>query len=252
MSIEGKVAWVTGSSKGIGAAIARLFASQGAKVAVHGRDVTAIEAVRSDIDRFGGRTLGVTGDVTQLAEVEAMRQQIEDDLGPIAVLVANAGGNFTPIGPIEETTEAAWRASVDGNLTATFLTIKAVLPGMKARRSGSIVTMSSAAGRRAHPHSPVAYGVAKAGVELLTQYVATQAGPYGIRVNCVAPETILTDRNRERIPEAIQGQLVEAHPIRRLGSPEDVARAASFLASDDAAWITGIVLDVAGGATMVR
>jgi 3-oxoacyl-[acyl-carrier protein] reductase len=252
MSIEGKVAWVTGSSKGIGAAIARLFASQGAKVAVHGRDLAAVEAVRSDIDRSGGRALGVTGDVTQLAEIEAMRQRIEGDLGPIDVLVANAGGNFTPIGPIEETTEAGWRASVDGNLTATFLTIKAVLPGMKARRSGSIVTMSSAAGRRAHPHSPVAYGVAKAGVELLTQYVATQAGPFGIRVNCIAPETILTDRNRQRIPEAIQGQLVEAHPIRRLGSPEDVARATAFIASDDAAWITGIVLDVAGGATMVR
>jgi 3-oxoacyl-[acyl-carrier protein] reductase len=112
--------------------------------------------------------------------------------------------------------------------------------------------MSSSAGRRANPRSPIPYAAAKAGVELLTQDVAAQAGPYGIRVNCIAPETILTDRNQARIPEAVQAQLVETHPLRRLGTPEDVARAALFLASEDAAWITGVILDVAGGATMVR
>ena len=112
--------------------------------------------------------------------------------------------------------------------------------------------MSSSAGRRAHPRSPIPYAAAKAAIESLTQSVAAQAGPYGIRANCVAPETILTERNQARIPEAVQAQLVEAHPIRRLGTPEDVARAALFLASEDAAWITGVILDVAGGATMVR
>lgn len=86
---------------------------------------------------------------------------------------------------------------------------------------------------------------------MLTQHVAAQVGPYGIRVNCIAPETILTERNRERIPKAQQDALLEKHPIRRLGTPEDVARAALFLASDDAEWITGVVLDVAGGAVMV-
>jgi 3-oxoacyl-[acyl-carrier protein] reductase len=141
---------------------------------------------------------------------------------------------------------------VDGNLTATFLTIKSVLPGMKERRAGSILTMSSSAGRRAHPRSPVPYAAAKAGIELMTQDIAAQAGPYGVRVNCIAPETILTERNKQRIPDAQKSALVDAHPIRRLGTPEDVARAALFLASDEAAWITGIILDVAGGATMVR
>jgi 3-oxoacyl-[acyl-carrier protein] reductase len=252
MSVQGKVVWVTGSSRGIGAAIAALFASHGAKVAVHGRDVAAIEAVRSGIERRGGHALQVTGDVTQLVAIEVMRRRIEEGLGPIDVLVANAGGSFTPPGPIEDTTEEGWRASVDGNLTATFLTMKSVLPGMKARKRGCIVTMSSSAGRRANPRSPIPYAAAKAGVELLTQDVAAQAGPYGIRVNCIAPETILTDRNQARIPEAVQAQLVETHPLRRLGTPEDVARAALFLASEDAAWITGVILDVAGGATMVR
>jgi 3-oxoacyl-[acyl-carrier protein] reductase len=181
-----------------------------------------------------------------------MRLRVEEELGPIAILVANAGGNHSPPGPIEETSEQGFCDSIDGNLTATFLTIKSVLPGMKARRAGAIVTVSSAAGRRAHPRSPIAYAVAKAGVELLTQDVAAQAGPFGVRVNCVAPETILTERNLERIPEAQRSQLVDAHPLKRLGTPEDVAAAALFLASEGAAWITGVVLDVAGGAVMVR
>jgi 3-oxoacyl-[acyl-carrier protein] reductase len=144
------------------------------------------------------------------------------------------------------------RASVDGNLTATFLTIKSFLPGMKARGRGSIITISSSAGRRPHPASPIPYAAAKAAIELMTQDVVAQAGSRGIRVNCLAPETILTERNRERIPTEQQASLIEAHPLKRLGTPEDVAHAARFLASDEADRITGAVLDVAGGAVMVR
>jgi 3-oxoacyl-[acyl-carrier protein] reductase len=121
---------------------------------------------------------------------------------------------------------------------------------MKARRSGAIVTISSTAARRPHPNSPIAYAAAKAGIQLLTQDVAMQAGPFGVRVNCIAPETILTERNREQIPINIQETLIEAHPLRRLGTPEDVAAAALYLVSDDASWITGVVLDVAGGSVM--
>lgn len=95
------------------------------------------------------------------------------------------------------------------------------------------------------------YAAAKAGIQLLTQAVAAQAGPFGIRANCIAPETILTERNLERIPEAQQKALIDAHPLRRLGTPEDVARAALYLAAEDAGWVTGVVLDVAGGAVMV-
>ena len=250
-ALEGKVALVTGASRGIGAAIARLFAREAARVAVHGRDVAALTAVRAEIERAGGRAIQATADVTQFAEVEALRRQVEVALGPIDILVANAGGSFTKPGPIEATTEEGWHASLDGNLTATFLTIKSILPGMKERSRGNIITISSAASRRPHPGSPIPYAAAKAGIEILTQDVAAQAGPYGIRVNCIAPEIILTERNDERIPEAQQRALVELHPIRRLGTPEDVASAARFLASDESAWITGIILDVAGGAVMV-
>jgi 3-oxoacyl-[acyl-carrier protein] reductase len=242
----GRVAWITGSSRGIGAAIARLFAACGAKVSLHGRDSAALSTVRADIEKHGGQAIDVAGDVTRFAEVEAARARIENELGPIDILVANAGGNAS-LGPLEETSEEAWRSSVDGNLTGTFLTLKSVVPGMKARESGCIITMSSAAAHRPSAMSPIAYSAAKAGVEIMTRHLAAQVGPYNIRVNCISPETILTEKNQQRISDAVKAQLVESHPIRRLGTPDDVARAALFLASDDAAWITGVVLDVAGG-----
>ena len=249
--VRDKRVLITGSSRGIGAAIATLFAQHGAQVALHGRDRKALSAVHAQIERTGGRALQVTADVTRFDEIEAMRHEIEREIGPVEILVANAGGSFTMPGPLEELSEAGWHASVDGNLTATFLTLKSFLPGMKERRAGNIVTLSSAAGRRPHPGSPIPYAAAKAGIQILTQHLAAQVGPFGIRVNCIAPEIILTERNQERIPAAQKPALTELHPIRRLGTPEDVARAALFLCSDEAAWITGVVLDVAGGAVMV-
>jgi len=242
---------VTGSSRGIGAAIARTFAREGAKVVVHGRETTALAAVQADITQSGGRAIQIAADTSRFIEIEAMRHRIEQELGPIDILVANAGGSFTKPGPLEEIGEDGWHASLDNNLTATFLTIKSILPGMKARKAGNIITMSSAAARRPHPGSPIPYAAAKAGVIILTQDLAAQVGPHGIRVNCIAPESILTERNQQRIPEAQQAAMVDQHPIRRLGTPEDVAAAALFLASDDSAWITGIVVDVAGGSVLV-
>jgi len=148
--------------------------------------------------------------------------------------------------------ESDWRAALDANLTATFLTIKSFMPGMKSRKTGSIITMSSAAARRPHPNSPLAYAAAKAGIQMLTQHVAAQAGPFNIRVNCIAPETILTDRNLAVIPAAVQAQLADTHPLKRLGSPDDIARTALFLASSESDWITGAILDVSGGAVMTK
>jgi 3-oxoacyl-[acyl-carrier protein] reductase len=249
--LRDKVALVTGSSRGIGAAIATRFALEGAKVALHGRDIAALSAVRAEIEWAGGRARQVAADTTKFGEIEDMRRQVERELGPIDILVANAGGNAVKPGPVEDTSEEEWRAAVDGNLTATFLTVKSILPGMKERKAGNIITISSAAARRPHPGSPVAYAAAKAGIEIFTQDLAAQAGPYGIRANCIAPETILTERNKERIPEAQQAALCDLHPIRRLGTPDDVALAALYLASDDASWVAGVIFDVAGGAVMV-
>jgi 3-oxoacyl-[acyl-carrier protein] reductase len=250
-SLKDKVVLVTGSSHGIGAAVAARFAEHGAKVVVHGRDAAAMEAVTAGIVSAGGTAIGVTADITSFDDVESMRHVIEAELGPVDVLVANAGGNPVPPGPVEEISEEGWRAAVDSNLTGTFLTIKSFLPGMKERKGGNIITVSSAAARRPNERSPVPYAAAKAGIQMLTQDVAAQAGPFGIRANCLAPETILTERNQQQIPGAVQEQLAGMHPLRRLGTPDDVARAAVYLASDESSWITGVILDVAGGAVMV-
>jgi 3-oxoacyl-[acyl-carrier protein] reductase len=250
-ALQNKVALVTGSSRGIGAAIARRFAAEGARVAVHGRDRKMVDAVRAEIEAARGRAIGVTGEVTRFSDIEAMRTTIEKELGPVDVLVTNAGASYTKPGlAVEEHSEEEWRRAVDGNLTATFLTIKSFLPGMKQRRAGVVLTMSSAAARRPHPGSPIPYAVAKAGIQLLTQDLAVQAGPHGIRACCLAPETIITERTDQQIPEAVKASLIETHPIRRLGTPEDVAQAALFLASDAAGWISGIILDIAGGSVL--
>jgi 3-oxoacyl-[acyl-carrier protein] reductase len=248
--LDGRVALVTGSSRGIGAAIARLFAERGAAVIVHGRDADAVRTVVADIEATGGRALAAIADLTRYDQIESMRKMIEQHLGPVEILVANAGGSTVQPGPLEDISEADWRGSVDANLTATFLTIKAFLPGMRQRHHGAIITMSSAAARRPTPQSPLAYAAAKAGIEVLTKELAAQAGPDCIRVNCLAPETILTERNKQQIPEAIQEQLRHAHPVQRLGTPDDVAQAALFLASDHSAWISGVTLDIAGGSVL--
>jgi 3-oxoacyl-[acyl-carrier protein] reductase len=248
--LGGRVALVTGSSRGIGRAIALHLARRGATVAVHGRDEAAVASVVAEIEAAGGSALGTTADLTDSGQIEALRGRIADGLGPVDILVANAGGSTVAPGPLEEISEEAWRESLDGNLTATFLTVKGFLPEMKRRGHGVIITMSSAAARRPTERSPLAYAAAKAGIELLTKELALQAGPHGVRVNCIAPETILTERNLERIPLAVQEQLRDAHPIRRLGTPEDVAEAAGFLASESSAWITGVTVDVAGGSVL--
>lgn len=251
LQLKDKIALVTGSSRGIGAGIARALGDEGAKVVIHGRDPLALAAVRDQIESAGGDVISLAADVMKFSEIEEMRRDIEDRLGCVDILVANAGGSFTKPAPLDETSEEGWRASVEGNLDATFLTIKSFLPGMKERRTGCIITVSSAAARRPHPKSPIPYAAAKAGIIMMTQHLAAQVGPYNIRVNCIAPETILTENNRVRIPLDQQMTLAENHPLKRLGTVEDVAQAALYLATDNARWITGIVLDVAGGAIMV-
>jgi 3-oxoacyl-[acyl-carrier protein] reductase len=244
--LTGKTAFVTGSSRGIGAAIARRLAGAGARVALHGRD----EAALATLSRGIPSSIFVTGDLRDRAATAQMAEKVLAAFGTLDILVANAGASHAPPQMIEEITDEVWDANIDGNLGATFRTVRALLPSMKAAGRGSIVTIASAAGRKPSGYSPVAYGTAKAAIVHLTRCLAAQAGPMGIRANCVAPETILTENNLQRIPAETQREMIAAHPIRRLGTPEDVAAAVLFLVSDAAGWISGTVTDVAGGSVL--
>jgi len=179
-----------------------------------------------------------------------MRARVEAELGPADILVPFAGG-FGRHTPIQDITEEEWRFVVESNLTSTFLTCKAFLPGMLERRRGAIVTMASNAGRLLDIPLTASYAAAKAGIVMFSRHVAKEVGPRGVRVNCVAPATTISERvDRLLTPERV-AELAELAPLKRIGRPEDTALATLFLVSDSASWLTGVTLDVAGGRIML-
>jgi 3-oxoacyl-[acyl-carrier protein] reductase len=248
--LAGKVALVTGGSRGIGAATCRLLAANHAKVVVNGRDSSAIDAVVSDIRSKGGFAIGVAADCTDFSAIEQLRVRTEQEIGPVDFLAAFAGGGIIKPGPTENVTEQEWHSVVNGNLTATFLTVKSFLPGMIERQKGAIVTMASTAGRLPS-QAPIPYSAAKAGILMFSRNLANEVGKHGIRVNSIAPSAVLTERTARHIPEPQQKELAAAHPLGRLGTPEDIALATLFLLSESSSWITGVTLDVAGGRVML-
>jgi 3-oxoacyl-[acyl-carrier protein] reductase len=247
--LAGSVVVVTGASRALGAATARAFAENGAKVVVSGRDQSAIDDVVAGIRRDGGTAIGVRADVTSIDELRSLREETEMELGPTDILLAFAGGAGEPA-PSLGLSEAGWRLAIDVNLTATFLTLQAFLPGMVERGHGSIVTMASAAARQP-ARSNVGYAAAKAGVIAMTRHLANELGPCGIRVNCIAPSAVVNERMNAAMADEAITALGNTFPLRRVGQPSDVAEAALYLASDSASWVTGVVLDVTGGKIMV-
>jgi 3-oxoacyl-[acyl-carrier protein] reductase len=252
--LAGKVAVVTGSSRGIGAATCRMLAANGAKVVVNGRDPAALDETVTRIRRDGGDATGVAGDVAEPGTLERLREETGRIYGPVDVLGAFVAGGGPPPGPTAQISEQEWNAAIRGNLGVTFLTLRCFVPGMVERGRGAIVTMASSAARLAsgdRSGAPTGYAVAKAGVVRLTQEVAKEVAGRGVRVNCISPSTILTERLQATIPADRRAQMTALHPLGRLGTSEDVACAALFLVSDCSSWITGVTLDVAGGQIMV-
>ena len=248
--LAGKVAVVTGGSQGIGAATCRVLAANRVHVAVVARSQERIAAVVGEIQAAGGQAAGISADVIDFSSLQAMRRRVEEQLGPADILVAYAGG-FGAYTPVQDISEEEWHAVVDSNLTATFLTVKAFLPGMIERRGGAIVTMASNAARFLDITLTASYAAAKAGVAMFTRHVAKEVGPYGIRANCVAPGTALSERVRRIMPQEKQQAVAALSPLGRLGLPEDTALATLFLVSESASYLTGVTLDIAGGRIML-
>jgi 3-oxoacyl-[acyl-carrier protein] reductase len=246
--LRGKVAVVTGSSSGIGAETARYLASNQVKVVVNGRNADAVQRAVAEIESSGGEAMGIIADCTQWDQIENMRGQVESRFGDTDLLVAFAGGGG-PIHLIEEVSEEQWNSLLSVNLTSKFLTVKSFLPGMKRRGAGSIVLMSSSAGR-APSQAALGYSAAQAGVAMLARNLAQQLAPYAIRVNVVAPSIIRNHRIERSMSSADLESLAKTFPIQRIGEPQDVAAATLFLCSNSSSWITGITLDIAGGKVM--
>ena len=240
ISLEGQVAVVTGSTRGIGRAIADRLYATGAKVAIVGRQAGA---ARSVAETLGERAAGFGCDVADRAQVDALIESVEKTLGPINVLVNNAG--ITRDNLLLRLSDEDWDAVLDANLKGAFLLTRAVIKGMMKRRAGRIINITSIVGLIGNK-GQANYAASKAGLIGFTKAVAREYASRNILVNCVAPGYIETDMTAALPPEA-QGALLGQIALGRLGQPADVAGAVLFLASDLAGYMTGQVLVVDGG-----
>jgi 3-oxoacyl-[acyl-carrier protein] reductase len=247
ISLEGKVALVTGGSRGIGAACCRLLAQAGCDIALnYRRRADRASGVTAEVEKLGRRVVQVPADVMNPLQVQAIVEHVVSELGGIDFLVNNAG--IWTAGSIETMTDADWARMIGVNLTGVFHLCRAVTPIMKDRGGGSIVNIASSAGQRGeaeHAH----YAASKGGVIALTKSLAVELAPHKIRVNAIAPGWIRTDMTEEFLtPERIDDSLKEPIPLGQPGEAEDVAGPVVFLCSGLARHITGAVLNVNGGA----
>jgi 3-oxoacyl-[acyl-carrier protein] reductase len=240
IDLTGKVAFVTGGTRGIGLAITRALHAAGAKVALAGRDGTRAREVAASL---GERAAGVGCDVAQMAQVEPAIAEAEQALGPIDILVNNAG--LTRDNILMRLTDEDWDAVLDANLKGAFNTTRAVIRGMMKRRAGRIINITSVVGIIGNK-GQANYAASKAGLIGFTKSVAKEYASRNVLANCVAPGFIDTDMT-SALPDGAKAALLEHIALGKLGRPEDVAGAVLYLASDLASYVTGQVLVVDGG-----
>ncbi len=243
LRLDGKVALVTGASRGIGKCIAVVLARAGADLALAARDTELLEETAALIRAEGRRAAVLPADLRSVESCRTLVGRVIEELGRLDVLINNAGVGGT--GRVETVTVEKWDEILETNLRSAFLLSQAAAPEMQSRGWGRVVNISSIAGHTGGVAGSVAYASSKGGMNALTKTLARDLAPYGITVNAIAPGQIETDMGRvppERLPD-----LLRMIPIGRLGIPEDIGYATLYLASDEAGYVTGACLDVNGG-----
>ncbi len=252
LNFSEKVVLISGGTSGIGLAAAEQFVRQGAAVMVAGRKAAKGEAAVSQLERLGGRAAFVRADVRDESQVESLVAETLATFGRLDVVVNSAGVINRIL--LTELDQPDWDVILDTNLKGVFLVCKHALPPMIEQGRGAVINVASYLGFFGARETTPAYDASKAGVVALTRSLALQVGPRGIRVNAVCPAFVITPLNEHIIrdapdPAAKEREMARPYPLGRLGRPEDVAAAILFLASDEAAWITGTAVLVDGGLT---
>lgn len=251
LDLTGKVALVTGASSGIGAATAIALATQGAAVAInYNRNEASANQVQQTITAAGGKAIVIQADVTKTADIKTMIERTTTELGPIDILVNNAGSLVERL-KLLELTEERWDDIMNLNLKSVFLVTQAVAPAMIERQTGSIINLTSIAGRNGGGPGAFAYATAKGGLITLTKGIAKELAPFGIRVNSVSPGVIDTPFHETFSTAAMIEAFIKTIPMARLGTSEETAKVIVFLASDAAAYVCGETIEVNGGQLML-
>jgi len=246
MRLKDKVALITGAARGIGQAIAMTFAKEGADIVVADVNLETAQKTASEIEGLGRKALALEMDVTSYEKVEEGINKILDKMGKVDILVNNAG--ITKDNLLLRMSQAEWDAVINVNLKGTFNCIKAVSRPMVKQRSGRIISIASIIGLIGNP-GQANYAASKAGIIALTKTVAKELASRNINANAVAPGFIQTEMTA-KLPEEIKKKMLEAIPLAKLGTPQDVANLCLFLASDESSYITGQVITIDGGMVM--